>query len=648
MKKPEHILYIEFKDFLEAGWKEDTLKKANLRNGSNWMMMKNPSDLRRPMVQFDTLCNQHKEKLTAYYGDVYQYYATQPIIDLVTTDGKAESWYLAHRIKLKPLSPENVKAYTKAASWLNMLIKVNADKKYIKTVLKLSITGFWEIVEGIINKEGIALPAGYKRLREKMKEYQTKGYACIVNDRHGNTNGAKVEDELSLSVLLEMIADPQQHDDIWVMMHYNKWAADNGYDTITDATVGNYRRKHYDVIVMEREGREAYYNQYSKSIKGFRPTTPLYLVESDDNHLDLFFVDWNDKTQHKFYHKYKAIVVTDSFNDYVLGYAYAEELTTDVVKAAYLNAMYHIKELTGQWYLPRETKTDRWGLNELQPFYEKLGNYFPTPKGSKRRGYIEQFFGDVHWKRCMKYGTNNYTGNNITAANEGVNKEVLAANRKEFPTVEEAPQHIEDFFNRLRLLPTSNGVNLQEQWKEAFFAANPEQLRAIGDEEFLLKLGTEKPKTNTITSRGIDIQIGNKKYNYDIPDEYYFQYKGCDVSTIYDPNNMSRVLITDHKNFRFIATTPKLQPRAMADYKTGDRVLLNEHLDAKKKHVQYVSDTTERRKELLQQSGVDVSSLLTSGLMLKENRQMAEAQYLEDEMLHIEPAPRRRSSIDKM
>ena len=197
---------------------------------------------------------------------------------------------------------------------------------------------------------------------------------------------------------------------------------------------------------MQREGREAYYNEFSKDVKGFRPTTPLYLVESDDNHLDFFFTDWEDKTAHKHYHKFKAIVVTDSFNDYVLGYAYAQELTVDVVREAYLNAMYHIKELTGNWHLPHEVKTDRWAIGQLEPFYKGLGNYFKTPVGSKRRGYIEQYFGSIHWKRSMKDGTNNYTGNNITAVNEGVNKEVLKLNSKSYPTVQEAPGHIDAHF----------------------------------------------------------------------------------------------------------------------------------------------------------------------------------------------------------
>jgi hypothetical protein len=652
LKIVDKILYIEFSDFLLAGWKEDTIKKNNFRNGEFWMMIENPADKRRPLVKFSELRPKDKEKLTAHFGNPYEYIAKAPIKKLVVTDAKAETFYTHYKFDgNKSLPLDHIKNYVTAASWLNMIIKCNEDKKYIKKELNLSLAAFYENVKAIIEADKIELPSSYKRLREKMKEYQDTGYACLIDWRFGNTNGVKVDDELSESILFEMIANPNQHDDAWVCLQYNAWAMRNDRKTITEATVGNYRRKNNAILVMQREGREAYYNKFSKSVKGFRPSAPLYLVESDDNHLDFFFVDWEDKTAHKFYHKFKAIVVIDSFNDYVLGYAFSQVLTPDTVKEAYLNAMYHIKELTGSWYLPHEVKTDRYAIGQLEPFYQGLGNYFKTPVGSKRRGYLEQFFGSTHWKRSMKFGTNNYTGNNITSINEGVNKEVLKLNASNYPTVQEAPQHIEAHFERLRLMPDAKGISKQAAWLAAFKNMPADKLKPISDMEFLLKLGTVRNELNTITDRGLDISINNKRYNYDIADEYYFEHKGCRVNTIYDPYDLSRVLITDFNRLRFLATAPTYQPRALADQQDGDRARLNAHLDGKQRHVDFVVKKQDERFDTIQNAGVDINALLTAGFVLKGDRQAAELSYQQNEMEQIQQAPpqkRLSSPIDKM
>ena len=137
-------LYIEFNDFLAAGWKEDTVKKANVRNGSNWMMVEHPTDKRKPLVEYDCLVDAHKEKIQNWLrkknkcehedsakcecGNPYEYLAKDPIRKLVVKDFKAEQFYLKYEIspnrKLRVDDKVNlVERYTTAASWLNMLTK---------------------------------------------------------------------------------------------------------------------------------------------------------------------------------------------------------------------------------------------------------------------------------------------------------------------------------------------------------------------------------------------------------------------------------------------------------------------------------------------------------------------------------------------
>jgi hypothetical protein len=633
MRIIDNTLFIEWREAVECGFSENTLKNAKLRNSPSWHFISDPDDKRRVLIGFEKLSDENKEKITKRFGNPYDFMARQPIRNLIKYDHQAEEFYLSYRFdETKTLPTDHVHKYSTAASWLNMFKGVVADKKSLKKLLNLTIEKFWEHSIELIKTESIDLPTSYRRLLATLKEYETNGYASLIDWRFGNKLAAKVKDELSESTLLEMIAHPNQYDDVFIALQYNQWAKKNNYKPIDSATVGNHRRKKEHLIIMHREGNSDLNEKFLPQVKGFRPSEPLYMVESDDNHLDLLFTDPDDSTSSKDYHKYKAIVVVDSFNDYVLGYAYAEKLSIELVKAAYLNAMYHIRSITGSWYLPHETKTDKWASKALTPFYRSLGKYVDTPVGSKHRGYIEPFFGSPHWKRCIKIGANNYTGNNMTAKYRGVNQEFLQRNIKNRPLIgNEAFTQIENFFHRLRHLPQSNNISKHDQWISAFNAAAANQKRLINDEQFLLKFGIEHVGNGSgirITNRGIEPQINNNRYSYDLQTPSLLEYVGKPVSVFYDPYDMSRVLVTDHDKVRLMGYDARLNSRALKDAHLDSRTYLNAALNEKRDDVNYISERTERRKQVMENAGFDAETLLQAGVMVKELRQAAEQKVL--------------------
>ncbi len=648
MKRIDGELWIESQDIRDAGIDENTALTGKARNSSIWKAIKDPDYKSANLYHYESMGDKYKKMVWAKFGDPYQFAIKQPIKKLVIKDFAANAFYINYKQDGKSLTVEQVHDYTTAASWMNMLLNITCQT--IKKDLKISAADFYKQVGDIIKAENIKLPSSYRYLRPAIDEYKTQGYSYLIDGRLGNINRVKVNDELSQSILFEMIAHPNQYDDQLISWQYNAWAKKNNYDAITAATVGNYRRRHYALLQMQREGNDKYVKTYGKSIKGFRPSQPTFLWESDDNHTDFYFVDWSDNTNSKYYNTFKMMVVTDSFNDLVLGYAVGKEITTDLVLAAYRNAMLYVKKLTGNWHLPHETKTDRWGLKKLQPFYESIGHYAPTPVGSKNRGYLEQFFGSAHFERGLKAGTNNYTGRNITAKKSGVNREVLHANRKDFPTVEQMPQHFADLVYRLRTMPQGEGKpSKQDEWLQAYNAMPDNKKKIIGNEDYLLKFGIEKPETNQITTAGITLGIDNRKYNFEIPDEYFYQHKGCSLFTYYDPACLDMVLLTDKKNIRFTAQKTILHGRAMADMQPGDRTFINERLAGRQAHVQQVADGIQARHKVLQQSGVSIEKLLTEGMLLKEDRTAAIEQYQQREMEYQQPQQRRLiNPLDKM
>lgn len=639
MKLIDNALYIEWREAIEAGLNEDTLKKANLRKSPSWDFMDDPEDKRYVLIGFEKLKAEYKSKIEARFGNPYEFIAKQPIRKLVKWDDKAEEFFLSYRYDdNKKLPIETVKKYTVAVNYLNMLKRVNGDKKEIKRLLNLQIEQFYEKVIEIIKQDKIDLPTSYRRLvvnqDSALKKYLRDGYASVVSAHFGNRRAAKITDELSESMLMDLLAKGNQHDDVVIRMQYNKWAKDNGYKEIDEATVGVWRRKRAVDLEMEREGNASLKNKFLRQAKGFRPTQPFYLVESDDNHIDLSFIDPDNS---KASPRYICIVVSDSFNDYVLGKAYALAGTLNegrfkaLVRAAYVDAMYYVRSITGQWVLPHETKTDNFGIKELQPFYESLGKYVPTPVGSKNRGYIENKFGTKHhWKRCLKLiseKTGNYLGNNMTAKFRGVNTEMVARKKSERPLIgNEAAQQIESFFHLLRHIPQSNGMSKHDQWMNAFNALPETEKRIINDEQFLLKFGIEHnpDRQIRITNRGVEPQIAGVKYSFDLEGGSWIEHVGKAVNVIYDPFDMSRILITDGGNLRMMAREARLNPRALKDAHTDSRTYLNSILTERKEDVQRLAAKSDRRKQVLLDAGIDSETVLQEGVLIKQIKQRAE------------------------
>lgn len=631
MKIIDNVLWVEFCDFTTAGWTVSALKKANLRNGAAWQMMADPADRRRPLVKYEDLREEHKEKLKAHFGDVYHYVAKSPILKKVQKDLQAEAFYLAYRYDGKSLPGEHIEKYTKAASWLNMIIGLVEDKKALKKDLGLMVADFYTHVLELIASEGVDLPTSYKRLTAKIKDYQEKSYDCLIDWRFGTQLALKVKGELCQATMLELLSDPRQHDDVFISYAYNAWAEKNGYQTITSAAVGTWRRRHAHLISMPRNGNKEWRDKYGLVIKGRRPSRPTFMWEHDDNHLDLFFTTDREGKAYE-YQRVKAIFVTDSYNDYILGYAITHgELKASHVRLAYLMAMHHIHELTGTWHLPHETKSDRWNGKELLPFYESIGHYQrSTVGGSRGRGYIEQFFGTNDWQNCLKAGNNNYNGHNISSRTAGVNREWLEASKRERPMLSDAPNQIAEFVERLRHMPTKEGSSRQKQWLQAWADMPLDARRPITPDQMMHLFGFKHEPAGrpvTITNKGVEVQISNRRFLYNVPPAIHLAAIGKHVHVVYDPFDMNQVLITDYAKVRFMATANNGIAKAMADYTPGHREELNSLMALQVADVSTITEAQAQRKEILKRHSIDPEALLKGNVLVKEIRQAAEQEY---------------------
>jgi hypothetical protein len=625
MKFIESVLWLELDEAVESGiGSKSYLLKAKSEGYKSFTFINDPSDKRKVLIHFESLKPEHKKAVEDRLGNPYDRLAKEPIKNMVTKDLKAEEFFLAFRYDDNKLLPiETVSKYVQAASWLNMLVKAKASKKEIKKLLNLSVADFFVKVCEIITEEKIDLPSSYKRLTEKMKDYEAEGYASIISKHFGNQRAKKVSSELAESLLLELLSLPY-HDDVVICRKYNEWASQNDHDQITPATVGIWRRNNSHLIDAQKKGSKVWYNTHGKQIMRQRPSAPLLLIGSDDNDLDLYFVEETSKGKN-YFNRQKLIVVMDAFNDYILGYAHADTVTADLVKLAFVDAMHHIRELSGSWHLAHQLQTDNWGRGTLTPFYQSISNYTPATAKVARAKYIEQAFGKK-WHQALKLYPN-YAGQNITAKNK-INEDYLALMKKEFPAKEYASQQIEHFINTMRnIVSDKTGLTKQQEWLQAFQESEKSKERMINDMQFLHLFGQTHDYSNRITNKGLTPVINGMERVYEIPEEFYLETVGKKVSIIYDPLDFSRVLVTDGGSLRFMARTYEKLPSALADFKEGDRVRLNEKLNEKRRHVEAISQKKATRQQILDANKISVEGLLQAGVMQKEMMQAASSNY---------------------
>jgi hypothetical protein len=657
----DNVLYVFDKGLKEAGLSVNYYRKEKSEGNKRLVFIDHPSDSRYSLVAYETLSATHKEKITNRFKCPYDYVAKDPLLKMIGRNMEANNFFIQYEYSIGTKLPlKRCLQYSRGVDWLEMISKAQENSNRAIKDLGISVPQFFDHIKSLMQIEkdnGVSetydgmqqltadFPTSYRPLLKKVSDYITGGPKILIDKMYGNKLAAKVADEVCEAQLLTLIEDPRQYDDVLVCMMYNAWAKNNGYKVIEPPTVGVWRRKREGEIIISREGNSAYNEKYLRQVKGSGRPSPLHLVEHDDYNLNLLF---QDKQEYQF-NRYISIMVTDTHCDLVLGKSYhlitkeMKDTLQNMVRHAYVDAMYYIRSIVGDgnWYLPFEIKADHYASASLFPFYEKIGRFVAPAVGNKHRGYIEPFFGSPFLKRAEKLvAQDNYNGNNMSAKYSGVNPDMLdiSLREKSRPMIgNQAEVIIENFFQLLRNMPDfkrtdMNAPSKQQKWLQSFSQLSIEQKRPITDEQFLLTFGVPHNPNNPIkiTNRGVEPQINNGKYSYDLPEAWmYDKYPGAKVNVIYDPFDMSRVLITNHDDIRFIARTAHLQPRSLKDQYTGSRTYLNAILDEKKDQVRRVSDASAKRKQIVDLSYYNAEAMLKGGAMIKELKNNAEQRFLE-------------------
>jgi hypothetical protein len=611
------------------------------------------------LINYEALPPDRKASIKARYGDPYRYIVIQPLNEWVLLNWNKsafEFYNSGYKLPNGDKLPEGYRdKYTKAVTYLDAIIYYTSDKTALKRDFNIKMQSFWAIAGDVIKAQKVSLPAHETRIKESIKKYKSLGYEFQIEAfRFGNNNSKKVKEQKAEDVLMKLIELDNKHSNEVIAASYNQWAVQNNFKIITPQAVAYRRRNKDHEVIMAREGKSAAYNKYSKQIKQDRPSSPMMLINSDDNVLDLYFKDIsynNGRKSENRYYRPVMYVVMDAYNDYILGYAVGETVTIELVKQAYRNAMAHIEELTGAPYLWHQIKSDKWSIDpdlkgDLATFFKMGGEtkFFPAQVAQSK--YIERVFGKPLHKILKVFP--NYSGANITSQgpNARPNADALQKRSKDFPDKKHCLPVIEMAINSMRHGIVENDKTRQQMWLEAFHNSSFCSTRAITTERKLELVGVKHLPKEPVRLRvnGINFQLNNKHYEFDIPGSFFPEHLNKRVELLFDPADMSKVLVTDNKGIRFVAEAYQKQPSALADYTEGSRTRLNAELEEKTRIADKLTSYVTSRDARLERAKIDAASLIQANVLTKAINHRAMKLMSGDESQMLEE-PKKEVSI---
>ena len=634
MKYLDGTLCLEYSELVPKIMKEGTYNSNKTRG--NIITHGTGGNGRTVYIDYEALPAKYKDKVVEAYGNPYEYVLTQPILDSIKYDQEAFTFYTQYELPngdRLPASEKDLKGkpqinyvsrYTIAASWLNMVQVLTADKASLKKELNISVMDFWKTVGSLIKTHQVKLPASRKHLIPKLKEYTEKGYVSLIDlHKFGNSHSLKIKGDVAQAYLFKLLSLRNKHDDTIISEEYSRWAIENKLKPITPEAVGYWRRKWHLRLSLERDGMSKTVTKYSKQIQRDRATTPLYFINGDDNVMDVYF-----RTSKSDWYRPVLYVVIDTYNDYILGYAWGDSVTTELVIEAYRNANRHIKELTGANYTWQQLQTDRWGISnknttDLEKFYRSTGVFTAAQLNNSQSKYIERSFGTVWHQTLKRLFPQNYAGHNLTAK-ERLNPDTLSP--KNFPIVSDADSQIHAFIEVMRRTTRKGSdLNRQQEWLQAFGAAKESQKRLLTEEQRLQIFGkrntvrnTKRLITNKITSKGLEVSLMGSKVVYELSQVQIAKHIGTSVNVIYDEADLSQVLITDGKKLRLMLSKYQNVPAAIADYQEGDRERILRLQEEKKQLAPSLQALLNNRDLILERAQIDAEGRLQAGVLTKE------------------------------
>lgn len=532
----DNSLFIEFDEMIAAG-----LKRGTILEWVEPVKVPHPQDKRAKLFNYRLLAKKYQDILDHHFKpSALAYYHSTVIKQFVKPDTAAFTFYSMHSFDNgSTIVDENIKAYCKAASWLNYLAECeNYNKKKITSLGFNNKPELYNAITTIISTEGIDLPTNYSRLMGKLREYKEKGYPALIKGGVGNNNAQKIGKEQG-QWLINYYSAVNKPTFMATWMAYNNHARTCGWPQLkNDYTVQVYlmRPEIQPLWYLDREGEYKFNDKFGIQIHTKPAPCREAIWFSDGTGLNFDLVDANQQTMY---------YVMDAHSEVILGWSINKGENHAMVFTAFRNALQFSQAK------PYELRYDNGSAHKpLQPFFDSIVNklhFYTTPNNGKSKpienmnNRFQQFVQRKWWF---------YNGQNRTAHTDRSkqNEPFVDRHVKKLPLLQNIATaveiDVEEWNNNEH--PRFKGKTRLQVYNESI---NPEHIAfTMFDALEAFFTTTERPRP--YRAEGIRLQIGTTKYLFEVLDTENRPHKewrqkniGAYYFVKYDPSDMSYVAL---------------------------------------------------------------------------------------------------------
>ena len=521
---------------------------------------------REAMVDYKSLPFEIQKTVDEICGTIS--YSKELFKQSVETNYKAREFFAHYVLADGRFLPFEIQEkYSRNAEVLDGLIKITNNSKAFIKALGGNNKNLWANIcstcSDLSFELGHDLPQNERRLRLKAKEYQEKGFECLISGKFLNKNSAKVCDVEQEATIRELLRKHNNFDNVQVAELYNFFGEKMGWEKISASTVGNFRTKFELDTVAFRKGTSTFDNTKAMMVKRSAPVLPLVYWSADGWDVELLYqktsIDKQGRSTTTYHNRLTCVFVLDACGKYPVGYAIGEQECGGLIREAFRNAVKHTQELFGAMHKVGQLQTDNYGRGGLTPFYEALsGTFTPAKIGNAKAKTVEPYFKYLNKTYCQLMP--NWSGFGVTSRKESQpNAQWLNQNRHSIPTREDVIKQIERFI----AIERNQKV---EAYKAAYEFLPQEERLLITEQEYFLNLGETTDRTNKLSHEGLVFQVDNDKRVYDCFEPMFRQNGNVDWKIMYDPANKSKVMaVNSTGTLRFMLEEKYVQPMALRD-----------------------------------------------------------------------------------
>jgi hypothetical protein len=606
----QSLLCCTVNELIECGISNEYIWKAlNYHRNGKLNTWPHHKEGRSIYLHFDGLADQYKNLITQLIcggKDPHSISFESSIQSLLNARADHAHYFDEYRLPDgRHLPPRDKSSYIEACRWMELILLVRDDVKFdVGRFGFKSKKAFFQAVTSFIAAKRIKLPTNYRRLMEKVEQYKIAGPESVIKHNYGNANTAKVNPEMR-ALIRQVASQSNQFPIDQIVKIVNHTGLDRGWPVITAQTVRNYINE--IEVKSFREGIGQWRNAFDFIVKRFRPSQPNLLWVGDGTPMELFYQECvQDSKNHqiiKYWKRKMVYIITDAFNDFIVGYATGESESAELARIAWKQACISAESL------PHQIKVDNFAISKMRPFYEAIAlnkDYFtPAAVGNARDKTVEQSFAKLNNLVLRRF--KNYAGANITAKHQP-NRDFLSKIRHQFPDESGVLQQIDIAIWAWNNSIRDNGKSLFQEWKEADRSRD----RKLSDIKRLQLFGQIHSRGDMIyqhrlTNAGIRLTIEGITHNYmEFEPEFFVKNAGKEFQVIYDEWDLNKILITaDEGSTNYLVNRVEPVPMAFADMQDGDRTRLNRILDMKKNVKGLIMDMHDQDRNLLSSAGID-------------------------------------------